>query len=487
MLKVNHGTVLPLDRFSFKGSSLKDNTPRTFPFGYMFPELQAQKDLLEESAKTVADLRRLGAFGMKDPPVSQRPGVIVPAIYTFFGQFVDHDITREKGSSSIRLANPSPIDPNLIPTLIVNSRSPNLDLDNVYGPNADGEFAPRDPDDKNKLLIEKVGFGNKGLVPGKEELNDFPRRPDGTARIGDERDDENIIISQLHVAFLKAHNKLVSEGLTFSEAQKLLIQHYQWIVLEDFLKHVADADIVGKIRYSKPKFFDPPASKFFMPLEFTVAVFRFGHSKVRGSYDQFNSLNRGGELGLLFTNAGKRLPEDWIIDWPAFLKPAEDINRPRPIDPSLTDLLLHLGGGQVDDEDPERNLAVRNLLRAYILRLPTGQAVAKRMASEGIPELTADQISAIAEKIPGQKDALAGTDFLTRTPLWFYILAEAAHFAGGRHLGPMGSTIFAEVLIAVLRNSTHSILSEPGWAPTLKGDKSGKFFLPDLLKFAGVL
>jgi len=107
MLKVNHGTVLPLDRFSFKGSSLKDNTPRTFPFGYMFPELQAQKDLLEESAKTVADLRRLGAFGMKDPPVSQRPGVIVPAIYTFFGQFVDHDITREKGSSSIRLANPS--------------------------------------------------------------------------------------------------------------------------------------------------------------------------------------------------------------------------------------------------------------------------------------------------------------------------------------------------------------------------------------------
>ena len=141
----------------------------------------------------------------------------------------------------------------------------------------------------------------------------------------------------------------------------------------------------------------------------------------------------------------------------------------------------------MDDEDPERNLAVRNLLRAYILRLPTGQAVAKRMASEGIPELTADQISAIAEKIPGQKDALAGTDFLTRTPLWFYILAEAAHFAGGRHLGPMGSTIFAEVLIAVLRNSTHSILSEPGWAPTLKGDKSGKFFLPDLLKFAGVL
>ncbi|HXQ36750.1 MAG TPA: peroxidase family protein, partial [Anaerolineales bacterium] len=397
MFQANHGAVLPLESTmeaaALEDSNLLNNTPRTFPFRHMFPELQTKADLLEESAKTVEDLKRLGAVGMKDPPVAKAPGVIVPAIYTFFGQFVDHDITREKGSSTISLANPSPIDPALIPTLIVNSRSPNLDLDNVYGPNADGETAPPDLDDENKLLIEKVGPGTRGLVPGKDVFNDFPRRLDGTARIGDERDDENIVVSQLHVAFLRAHNNLVTNhNLTFSEAQKLLIQHYQWIVLDDFLKHVADPDVVSEIRKTGPKFFNPPANEFFMPLEFTVAVFRFGHSKVRASYDQFNSLNRGGELGLLFSNARKRLPEDWIIDWPAFLKPDEDINRPRPIDPSLTDLLLNLGAGQVGDKDPQRNLAVRNLLRAYILRLPTGQAVARRMADAGIPELTADQI-----------------------------------------------------------------------------------------------
>jgi len=493
-MNFTHGTVLPLEStidsdaegISPVSNTADDAKPPTFPFGYMFPELQHDEHLLEESSKTVSDLRRLGATGMKDPPVAQKPGVIVPAIYTFLGQFIDHDITREKGSSIIRLADPSPIDPALIPTQIRNSRSPNLDLDNVYGPNAEGELAPRDLVDENKLLIENVGPGIKGLVPNKDPNCDLPRRLDQTAMIGDERDDENIIISQLHVAFMKAHNRIVKDKqLTFSDARKLLTQHYQWIVLNDFLEKIADRDVVNKVRKSGPKFFRP-SNPFLMPLEFTVAVFRFGHSKVRASYDQFNSKNRGGELGLLFSNARKRLPEDWIIDWPAFLQPEANINRPRPIDPSLTHLLLNLGSGQIGAEDPERNLAVRNLLRSYILRLPTGQAVAKVMASEGIPEMTPNQISAVAQTIPGQPEALAGTDFLTRTPLWFYILAEAAHFGGGIHLGPMGSTIFAEVLIGVLRNSTDSILSIQSWTPTL-GETPGKFDITDLLKFAEVL
>src|ERR1044072_3587647 len=158
MTTITHGTVLPLD-----STISSDTVQPTFPFDYMFPQLQSREFLLEESPITVESLRRLGAIGMKDPTVDKLPGVMVPAIYTFFGQFIDHDITREKGSASIRLANPSPIDPKLIPKQIVNSRSPNLDLKNVYVPNGYGEFAPRDPADKNKLLIEKVGLGNLGL------------------------------------------------------------------------------------------------------------------------------------------------------------------------------------------------------------------------------------------------------------------------------------------------------------------------------------
>jgi len=455
----------------------------------MFPKLQHKEYLLDESQVTVDNLRRLGQLGMKDPGVAEAPGVLVPAIYTFFGQFVDHDITREKGSSMIKLSQPTPIDPALIPTHIVNSRSPNLDLDHVYGPDVDGELAPRDPVDPNKLLIEKVGPGNLGPIPGKDVYNDLPRLQNGSARIGDKRDDENIVISQLHVAFLKAHNNLVMvHGLTFAEARQVLTQHYQWLLLDDFLERIAEPDIVKRVRYYGPTFFNPSPRTFFMPLEFSVAAFRFGHSKVRASYNEFNCKNRLGGLRQLFSNAHTRLPEDWVIDWKAFLQPEKRLNLPRPIDTSLTDLLLELEAEQVDDKDPEGNLAIRNLLRGYILRMPTGQAVAEAMKSEGIMPLSDKQIASVLRedqlKILTEPKFL-GQKFLERTPLWFYILAEAAFYSRGYHLGPVGSTIVAEVLIGVLRNSTDSILADPHWRPTL-GSTPGKFDLQDLLKLAGV-
>lgn len=498
MTKVLHGAILPLEPIAedvVETGTLPANgsphcRPPSWPFGYMFPELQRKEYLLDESQLTVDNLRRLGREGMKDPAENELPEVLVPAIYTFFGQFVDHDITREKGSSMIKLSNPTPIDPALIPTHIVNSRSPNLDLDHVYGPDVNGEFAPRDPSDSNKLLIEKVGPGSLGPVPGKGVYNDLPRRADSSARIGDARDDENIVISQLHVAFLHAHNNLVNDyGLSFAAARKLLTQHYQWIVLDDFLERIAEPAIVKKVRYYGPRFFNPAPRTFFMPLEFSVAAFRFGHSKVRPSYNEFNCINRLGGLRQLFTIAHRRLPEDWVIDWKAFLQPEKRLNLPRPIDTTLTELLLELESEQVDDTDPEGNLAIRNLLRGYILRMPTGQAVAQAMKPEGIMPLTDKQIASALreEQLKLLKEStFLEQKFLDRTPLWFYILAEAAFYSRGQHLGPVGSTIVAEVLIGVLRNSSYSILGDPHWRPTL-GSTPGKFDLQDLLKLAGVL
>jgi hypothetical protein len=71
----------------------------------------------------------------------------------------------------------------------------------------------------------------------------------------------------------------------------------------------------------------------------------------------------------------------------------------------------------------------------------------------------------------------------SRTPLWFYILAEAAHFKNGLCLGPVGSAIVAGVLIELVRRSTDSILSEPNWVPTLG---NGHFDLAKLFQLAGV-
>jgi hypothetical protein len=137
------------------------------------------------------------------------------------------------------------------------------------------------------------------------------------------------------------------------------------------------------------------------------------------------------------------------------------------------------------------HLAVRNLLRGYLLRLPTGQAVAcalqKRLAGvREIPILSEADIVKVA-LTPGQVIALKQGGFTTRTPLWFYILAEAAHCAGGNRLGPVGSTIVAEVLVGLVRRSASSILRAPGWCPTLPRAQSERFTLTDLLRLAGVL
>jgi len=116
----------------------------TFKFGFMFSDLQCDdENLLIPLPDTAHNLRLLGAT-MVDPGVVI-PGVHVPAIHTFFGQFVDHDVTLERATRNIDLSNPTPLSLEEIASTIVNSRSPNLDLDHVYGPDTDGNFPPRDP------------------------------------------------------------------------------------------------------------------------------------------------------------------------------------------------------------------------------------------------------------------------------------------------------------------------------------------------------
>jgi hypothetical protein len=491
VLTVHHGGILRLSEEQ-PDENLKETWGR-WPFGYMFPQLQEDpdKNLLPKSA--VSDLQRLGMEAMLDR--DKIPGVRVPVVYTFLGQFIDHDITlMDDRGAPISLANPTPLGPDQLEK-IVNARSPNLDLDNVYGPNLEGQLSPTDPDDPRMMKIDRVKH-KRGLPKGvKDVWHDLPRLNDLVALIGDSRDDENLILAQLHVAFLRAHNAIVVErNCKFEEAQKLLIQHYQWLVLDDFLERICDPGIVKTIRYKGQEFFKPTRETLYMPLEFSVAAYRFGHSKVRASYDQFNSLNSGGGFGFLFGLTKQRLTDDWVISWPSFLETENEGRLSRRIDTTLSFPLLNLDEKQLNGQDPALgNLAVRNLLRGYILRMPTGQAVAEKMASRGIYPLTPGQIMSVTAEIPifgngTQADFLKklDTNFFEKTPLWFYILAEAAFYCSGYHLGPVGSTIVAEVLIGILRNSTYSILAEPDWKPTL-GETPGQFDIEDLLKLARVL
>jgi hypothetical protein len=472
-------------------------------FGFLFPDLQENPDtLLPRSHGTVKALDQLGRYMQESGPGNGLNSTI-PAAYTYFGQFVSHDVNLERSDEIADISSPQ-LEPLLLQQVLLeirNSRSAALDLDSVYnhpalryseGPQQDGRL-PR-----IKLRLGEVSFSQE--LELQDRYHDFFRQGrlrekpehDREALIGDPRNDENLIVAQLHVAFLRAHNALVDQGLSFEEARTLLRQHYQWIVVHDFLPRIADTRIV-KETLAGNRLYQPWCKPFFLPLEFTVAAFRFGHSMVRREY-RYNATFQQATLQDLFTltalsgnldPASQRnvppggfdnLPDNWVIDWRGFFDARQ--NPSRRIDTVLVEPLLHLrdSTGQIRSVEPR--LAVRNLRRGYLLRMPTGQAVAQRIGIEPMPtEMIGN---------PAQRAVLAKAGMEERTPLWFYILAEAHHLGEGNRLGPVGSTLVAEVLIGLVRSSADSILAGGGrWRPSL--GREGRFELPDLLRLAGVL
>ena len=457
-------------------------------FAYMFPDLQANEtNILPVSTETVAALKALGeTMTDQDEQVASsatRGDGNIPAAYTYLGQFVDHDITFDEGSADIKTLSSLDLTPLTSLAGLSNSRTVRLDLDSVYEGGA-----PRDGD---RMLLSKVTNLNGTAPPvvrppRKADLNDLPREPrsddprtDRAARIGDPRNDENLIVSQLHVAFLKAHNSLIDQGMSFDDARRAMRQRYQWMVLHDFLGKVCDETVLASVLQYGPQHWKvASAGDLFMPAEFAVAAYRFGHSMIRTVYD-FN-LNFGvdteptGNLGLLFTftaltgqlgeNAGlppaDTLPENWIIEWERVLPlSGGTAQMARGIDARLTDFTFKLQdtfGKPEGQSDPDANvvhvapqLAIRNLLRGYLFRLPTGQAVARAInlaPLSGASLLAALPTDAMREK---------ARPFADCTPLWFYVLAEAGDPKGpkGLRLGPVGSRILAETFWNLIRHS----------------------------------
>jgi len=517
MPRLPHGEVFNLEDFTDARQKLVESSARTTmgfavmarpadtqDFGYLFPELQDDPDnLLPERRATRNALVDLG-LAMRDTGDAAGDGNIgIPPAYTYFGQFVDHDITLKASSANL----PELFDPDLTPlplarieTDIRNTRTAMLELDSVYG-----ELAPRVG---ARMKLGKVtDLGNQGepfrRPPGKGDNNDVPREPrdpdpkhDRAALIGDPRNDENLVVAQMHVAFLRAHNELVDRGASAGEARRLLQRHYQHIVLHDFLKRIASPAIVDDIIENGNRIF--PDDEFFMPLEFSVAAYRFGHSMIRSQYD-FNINFQPATLDQLFTFTAMggqlggfdTLPENWIIQWKNFVDTGRPFNRARRIDTNLVEPLFELKdlrGRPLPDN--RKSLAVRNLLRGYLLRIPTGQAVARRLRRvlEGVREVLVLGPNQIRNGVTSdQAKILDNAGFLERTPLWYYILAEAAILVEGRRLGPVGSTIVAEVLVGLVRRSDNSILNVTDWEPNLPSEEPGEFTLSDLLRFAGVL
>ena len=454
----------------------------------------------------------------------------IAAGYTYLGQFIDHDITFDPASSLQQRNDPE---------ALVDYRTPRLDLDSLYG---------RGPADQPYMYLGKKFRLGRALreLDQPTHAKDLPRFNDPNdlagfkrALIGDKRNDENVIISQLHAVMLQFHNKLVdaNPGASFEDIQRKVRWHYQWIVVNDFLVTLCGQPIVDEIlphlKSGEPIWRDKPNLAFFewknepyMPIEFSAAAYRFGHSMVRPVYRLNTRLNGGdnpdratpdeerrGIAGRLFIFAGvherglngfDEFPDRWAIDWSLFfdidgsirrlgnkrLQPAYKIDTslvnplgflPEFSESSLSEPPLTIAKLQAKPIDPlsdPANLAQRNLFRGRSMGLPSGQDVAHAMGIEPIADENLRVGKAVVEdwdKCP----PLVSIDgsFKAKAPLWFYILAEA-HFEWIQRakegadneapmiLGTVGGRLIAETLIGLLLGDGHSYLRQrPNWDP----------------------
>lgn len=450
-----------------------ENTPRTVSYQGRFGRLfQTLAQVPAHDPENDADKRILAEIAAAMQETDADPSsdnTHIPSGYTYLGQFVDHDITFDPTSSLDRRNDEEGL---------INFRTPRFDLDSVYGSGPDDEPFQYNKDGHGGrcLLLKEVGEGF-----------DLPRNHQDLALIGDPRNDENGIVSQLQVAFISFHNAILEQlaaergevdADTFNEAQQLAQWHYQWVVAHDFLRRVVGEDLHRTLITEHP---DPDGGErevvhlrfyrhkvnAYLPLEFSVAAYRFGHSQVRDEYSINGRFHRR-----LFNPEGEdfrgfqALRSGWHASWPFFFELDDHAPQPsRAIDSKLSPTLMTLQG----DRGERDNLALRNLLRGAALGLPSGQDVARHMGEQVLDQ---------AHLAPAAEE---------KAPLWFYILKEAEVLHGGAHLGPVGGRIVGETLLGLLRADPRSYLKlNPTWRPTLptKSGNPASFDMADLLRFA---
>ena len=424
-------------------------------FGRMFHQLRP----FEPPGKTSAERETWltdRAEQMFDPNEGDEPvNLGIPAAYTYLGQFIAHDLSLDLRGIGERAADPD---------RMRSFRTPRLDLDSVYGAGPQG--APYLYGDDREV------DGGRGFVFRIQRVRgiDSVPRVGGTPVTADPRNTSHYITEQLHLAVMKFHNRAMRElaqrGMcgapAFHRAQELTRWHYQWVVVDDFLRRLVPWD----------EFVQPhmdglaPGSVYqwerapFIPVEFSAAAFRFGHSMVRSNY----RLNRTTTVPFahLLPGARVRLPE---IVWRYLLGSAKgqstDTHYSRLLGTKLSPALARLPDALGLGDQRVPSLAARDLLRGWQLGLPSGQAVARSLG------LQASERS--------------------EDPLWIYVLQEANQQGSyGTHLGPVGARIVADVFMGLLWGDPGSWLRQDrSWRPTL-GHNGSRFMLRDFLQFAGM-
>lgn len=479
-------------------------------FGRMFRSLSAAQ-FGKNDSESLANLDLLGAAMTSsfDPPKDgkDKEESGIPALYTYLGQFIDHDVTFDPMSSLTQQNDPD---------ALTDFRTPAFDLDDVYG---------RGPGDQPYLYDNGPNFllGDPIAGGGDPAAKDLPRNNATIRRalIGDPRNDENVIVSQFQGLFLRFHNRTVADnpGLSFAQIQQLVRFHYQYVVLNDFLPRIVHSSVLKALKgadglYDKGKLqFFHWKNHPFMPVEFSVAAYRLGHSMIRPGY----RLNDNVLLPIfpIDPNIAPGFPEgltgframnpNWGIDWGRFIdvdvrtydgSPGDNQKRLQfayRIDTSVVTPLSGLPASVAPDPPP--SLPQRNLRRGFRLALPSGQQVAHAMNLTPLADKKILIGKGTDAADPAAKNIVAVSKvFAGNCPLWTYILAEAMHHqeevkipvkenvtVTTPRMGPVGGRIVAEVFLGLMFGDSNSLLRlDPKWKP-----KSGaNFGLRDFVNYA---
>jgi heme peroxidase len=407
-------------------------TPGTY--ARMFPELPS----FEADEAFLHALGRAGGLcdgGDLDDPAESLGETA--AGWPVFGQFAAHDITADRSALRSHADGAA----------LQNARSPQLNLECLYGDGPVGHPFLYQRNDPAKFVLGPDG-------------TDLQRNAEGIAVIGDPRNDSHTLVAQMHLAMLKIHNSFVDEARrrqvandrVFEEAARQLRWHYQWCVLHEFLPALVGEALAGEVLDEGPQWFRP-ADGAFIPLEFADAAYRYGHCQIRHRY----LLNRETKPVAVFPDllGFQKIPRERAVDWSLFFDAPgrRTAQRSKKIDGKLVQSLIQLPVAITGEceIDAYHSLAVRDLQRGQGVGLPSGEAVARHL---GAALLTPQQIG------------VASTGWRAETPLWFYILREAAACTGGQHLGPVGGRIVAEVLTGLIDRDKESFRQvSPEWRP----------------------
>jgi hypothetical protein len=477
------------------------------------PAAEARESDLEELAAAMTSEAEAEPAPETEPDGEENRGMV--AAFTYLGQFIDHDLTFDPVSVLRERVSRRQL------RELVNFRTPRFDLDSLYGRGPAEQPYMYDPQDGRKLLRGRPLSGN----PEDPDATDLPRGPNGRALIGDPRNDENRIVAQLHATMIRFHNRMADAlpKAEFAEVRQQVRWHYQWMIVHDFLPtiiaveplhrvfpHLADGSSIAD---SPPR--PRPARLSLMPVEFSVAAYRFGHSTVRPLYRLNSTISRRPLFSASQDPAAdlggfRPIPDDWAIDWQFFIdlehgrrlrlpnpNPGDRIERKPQFAYKIdTSIVNPLGALPPSIATNPASLPQRNLQRGRDFGLPSGQTVAKRLRLTPLPD---DHIviGKAAQEEPKQLLTGISSRFAGNAPLWTYILSEAqttSLAAAGSapdldavpiRLGPVGGRLIATVFAALLNGDQGSFLhAQPAFTPRRAFTHRGAFGLAELINVA---